>query len=612
MSRILERDKLLGRKQPICLFLSDPKDRWKTQAKTLTCAPQLAQHQDEKDARGRRAEHKTNSCSLNSSCNQSKNLCESKLIWGGQNNLSSISINHQSSRMIFRHLLVRRSAIRFYHNEAKPEFRYVDKRPQVKVANSRILRTLRDRRHAESQPNAPWQKDPNVKFEPFPFQVTEENRFEHVKRAVTPLHDVPYEEQLSTKESYCRNALRLLGQELYKSGTPVRLDVRRLPCRVSSIVPSPVLERFRNKDEFSIWHGYDGKTLTVGYMIFPISKHGDTVCVEPNAVCVMKDESIKMTDLVQEFMRQQAKLGICKSLGTEGGWRRFLVRVNVDGELMLIGHLSPRALKVRQVLEERDNFKDFIVRRSQEEGLKLVSLYYQPCPNNKCYHRDVPFELLHGSPTIVEKVGSIKVHLSPESYIHNSTPGAQALFDSVRQSIKDCFPENYDDAGSAKPLIINVDCGAGALALYLADMATDVVGIDRNERSIDDARLNVKLNEAKNVEFVAADTEVVLERVLEKHRKKAQNGIIVVTDMSTLGLHNNVIQVLRDCRDVNRIVLILPKLDSMKIMKNVMDLCLKAGSRSLAPFAPILAVPVDTCPQTQAFQTILVLERLPE
>lgn len=517
---------------------------------------------------------------------------------------------HLASNEMWRHHLNGRNALRFYHNARPSEFGGADKRPKARVANSQISNAIRHRRHAESQFKVAHEPASGRTFEPFPFAVTEENRLECLKRALTPLHDVPYQEQLSSKETYCRNALRLFAQELYKQGTPVRLDVRRLPCQVKSIVPSPVLTRYRNKDEFSIWRGLDGKTITCGHMIFPISKHGDTVCVEPNGLDVMREETIAVTELLQEFLRHQAKLGVCFSLGTDGGWRRFLVRCSLAGELMLIGQLSPRTLKVREVLEERDNFKEFMVRRSQEEGLKLASLYYQPCPSNHCLHKDVPYELLHGSETIIETLGPFRVNLSPESYVHNSTPGARTLFETVKQSIDECFGQEYDALGGAKPFFINMGCGAGALALYLAQMSDGLVGLDRNEQSIRDAEANAQLNQVENVEFIGADVEVVLGRVLEKHGAKRRQ-IIAVSDLTNSGLHRQVASTLAQCHDVNKILLIIPKLESTKIMMNLTELCSSRGARSLPPFAPIMAVPVDTCPHTQSFQTILVLERLP-
>lgn len=486
-------------------------------------------------------------------------------------------------------------------------FRAMSSFRAVKLASARVGRAIKQRSNNEAQPKIN-DYNPARQFEPFPFAVTEENKIDVVRRVVTPLHDIPYKEQLSSKESFCRNALRLFGQELYKSGTPVRLDVKRLPCHVNPIVSSPQTTRYRNKDELSIWRGHDGKTITAGYMVFSIGKHGDTVCIEPNGCDTITEQSIKMTDIIQEFLRENAKLPICFSLGTDGGWRRFIIRTNLDGELMLVGVLSPRGLRVQQVLDEKENFRDFMMSRCRDVGLKLVSLYYQPCPHNKCRHQDVPFELLDGKPRIEEKIGKHKYAISPDSFMHQSSKGAEILYDVIRNTIDECF--SFNKMG-IKPLIIDAHCGVGVLAINLADMAGYVIGIDSCSQAIDDALTNAKLNGITNAEFICSNLEIVLERILEKYSKN-RGEILVVCDAPKTGLHRNVVEVLRGCKDVNKMLFVTPKIDGPRVLANLLGLCGKGGVRSIPPFAPILATPVDIYPHVETFQTVIALERLPE
>lgn len=138
---------------------------------------------------------------------------------------------------------------RFYQHDS----RFREKLPVVKHANKQVKYALRSRRNVESPASQRTQNYKPGAFEPYPFQITEENKVEVLQRVVSPLHDIPYEEQLASKESYCRNALRSLGHQLYKSGTPIRLNVTKLPCHVNPIVKSPVIHGYLNKADFSIW-----------------------------------------------------------------------------------------------------------------------------------------------------------------------------------------------------------------------------------------------------------------------------------------------------------------------------------------------------------------------
>ena len=500
-----------------------------------------------------------------------------------------------------RDLLIRLAA-RLYQNDAGQ----ARQRPLVKVANKRITDINKRRLDYQVEPKLE-QYDPKRTFKPFPFAVNEENKFDVVRRLITPLHDVPYDEQLRSKESYCRNALRLISQELYRDGTPIRMNVQRLPCLVNPVVPSPVINGYRNKNELSIWYGHDGKTLTAGYMVFPIGKHGDTICIEPGDDCTLSRESIRLTEIIQEFIRNRQDIPICFSLGTDGGWRRFIIRVNLDGDLMLVGHVNPRGFKVKQVLEERDRFRDFMVRRCQEVGLKLASLYYQPCPHNSCSHDQVPYECLHGATRLTERIGKFEFQVSPESFLHPNTKAAEVMYDVVRKTMEECFKLSESNI---KPLVIDTYCGAGALSLNLAELAGRVIGLSKSGQSIVDADSNGRLNQVENVEFINSQFEIVFERLMEKYSKQFSETILVA-DVPKTGLHRHVIECIRESRDIQRMIYIAPRLDGTHIRNNLIELCSKRFSRS-APFAPVQATPVDICPHIEFFPTVIALERLPE
>lgn len=471
--------------------------------------------------------------------------------------------------------------------------------PIVKKSNKRVSQVLRKRIDVQTTPRI--EPGPRT-FEPFPYAITEENKHVVIRRVVEPLYEVPYEEQLASKEQFCRNSLRHLAQEIYRSGTPVRLDVRRLPCQVNPIVRSEKITEYRSADEFSIWYGLDGKTPTVGYYAFPISKHGNTVSIDPSECVTSKKEVKTLCQVLQEFVEHHAK-SICFELGSDGGWRRFKVKINQDNELMLVGILNPTNFRVREVVEERDKFKDFVVARCKEAGLKLVSLYYQPCPRHSCPHKEVPYELLHGQKTLLDTIGKYKYVVSPETNMHTNNSEFQ---DAIIRTMIEAFELNRS---KAKPLIIDVKCGAGVLAMGLSEVADKVVGVDYRAQAVDDAIENVKLNKIGNCEFVCSEIEIVLERILERYAPH-NDEIIVICDVSKRGLHQFTMQSLRDCSQVKKIIFITPKVDAPGVAKNLTTLCSKGKSKSLPPFAPVLATPVDAYPQTELCQMILALERL--
>lgn len=512
---------------------------------------------------------------------------------------------------MFRQIKFLKPGIRSYHDS---NFRHEKRAPVVKFANARLGRVLRDRIDRDATPKVK-NYDPSTRFQPFPYKVTEENKSETLRTVITPLHKIDYEEQLSSKESFCRNAMRLLARELYNIGTPVRMDVRRLPCHVLPIKRAPKIFQYRNKNEYSIWRGLDGETPTVGYLAFSIARHGDTVCIEPNDCLITHPEILKCSDLFQDFIRNHAKLPVSYDLGTDGGWRRFAAQANQEGEVMLIGIINPRMLKVQQFTDERDNFKDYMVPKAKELGVNLKSLYIQACPQNRCMHREAPFELIHGEKSLQAQMNGLKFMISPETYFPPNLSGGEVLYQEIKKIIKNCFMADSDIADSStkvkKPLIIDATCGAGMLAMQVADLAHTVIGIDISSQAIEDSIANAKLNNINNANFYNLNLDIGLERLLEKHARHRRDTLVVCSPTKT-GLRNNVVEALRECEDVTKIVYITQKADAEKVQKNLIDLCRRKKDSSCNPFVPILAAPVDLHPHVDACELIIALERLPK
>lgn len=503
--------------------------------------------------------------------------------------------------------MLRHSTLSFY-KRFYSDSTFSQRVPVVRPANSRVSRVLTNRSNAESRSRDVGRHDPARRFEPFPFKVTEENKLEVVRKTLMPLYSMPYEEQLNSKQSFCRNTLRHVAQELYREGTPVRLDASRLPCHVNPIVRATEIHGYRARDEFSIWKGHDGETPTVGYLVFSPGKHGDSVCVEPNGCTVMREEVIKLSDLLQDFIRHQAKLPVSYSL-SNGGWRRFSVSSNCFGELMLVGFLSPRGLKVQQVLDEKESFRNFMVEQAKAADLKLKSLYFQACFKTQCSHKEVPYELLFGEKHINETVDNFKFVISPESSLQASSHGLGQLVTAIRKIAIEGF--GLDLHSQKKPLLLDVGCSNGVIGLNMADLVSKVVGVDNSDQAIDDARLNAKLNDITQCEFICSDLEIVIERVLEKY-SRFKNDTLVVCSAPVSGFHDIVLETLRRCMDVKKIILVAYKPGHDGFKRNMLGLCRKQQGRIAPPFIPVLATPVDTLPHSEPCHLVVGLERQPD
>lgn len=136
-----------------------------------------------------------------------------------------------------------------------------------------------------------------------------------------------------------------------------------------------------------------------------------------------------------------------------------------------------------------------------------------------------------GSDHIIEELGNIKYKISPKSFFQTNTSQAKVLYDKV-----------VDFAGlTGKENVYDLYTGLGSIALYVAETAGHVVGIEEVEIAIEDARTNAKLNDIENVTFYAGDVKDILtDDFAEKHGKPD----LVITDPPRAGMHSDVVRML--------------------------------------------------------------------
>ena len=78
--------------------------------------------------------------------------------------------------------------------------------------------------------------------------------------------------------------------------------------------------------------------------------------------------------------------------------------------------------------------------------------------------------------------------------------------------------------------------GIGTISLFMAKYAKKVYGVEIVEQAIEDAKENARINNVKNVEFIAGDTEVILDDLINKNNVIPD---VVMVDPPRKGLDNN-------------------------------------------------------------------------
>lgn len=142
-----------------------------------------------------------------------------------------------------------------------------------------------------------------------------------------------------------------------------------------------------------------------------------------------------------------------------------------------------------------------------------------------------------GNGYIEDTLGDFKFKISPLSFYQVNPVQAEALYNIAIENLG----ITKDD------VVFDLYCGIGTISLFASKFAKKVYGIEIVEQAIEDAKSNAKNNNVQNVEFIAGDSEIVLDDLINN---KNITPDIVIFDPPRKGL---------DVNSINNILKIKPK-----------------------------------------------------
>lgn len=108
--------------------------------------------------------------------------------------------------------------------------------------------------------------------------------------------------------------------------------------------------------------------------------------------------------------------------------------------------------------------------------------------------------LVYGDETLIEQIGSIRYHVSSDSFFQVNTGQCEYLYNKI--------VEIGDFTG--KETVLDLYCGVGSIGLFISKNVKRVIGVEINALAIEDANKNKLLNNINNVDFVAEDASQFL------------------------------------------------------------------------------------------------------
>ncbi len=132
--------------------------------------------------------------------------------------------------------------------------------------------------------------------------------------------------------------------------------------------------------------------------------------------------------------------------------------------------------------------------------------------------------LEHGPGVIEEELGGLRFRLGPDTFFQPNTAQAERLFEVVRELAR-------LEGGET---VVDLYCGVGAIALFLARHAGRVIGLELQEAAVEEARANARFNGIDNCTFEAGDVARASLPLIPEDSPKPD---LYVLDPPRAGLH---------------------------------------------------------------------------
>lgn len=362
-----------------------------------------------------------------------------------------------------------------------------------------------------------------------------------------------YEAELKAKEQVVRDAFQRIGH---------------LQVEVEPILPSPSPDRYRNKVQFPVQAGPDGKVLTGFYAG---RSHRVVACPD----CLLQPRVLnEIAGACCEFFEREGILPYDEAAGTglvrhiflRQGWHSGQILVC----LVLNGSRLPKEQEFCQMLTGRFEAVRTIL---LNKNTKRTNVILGP----EC-------RVLYGPGHIEDTLCGVPVELGPFSFYQVNTAGAEQLY-QVAADYADPRPQD---------LVLDLYCGMGTIGLSMAGRCGRLVGVEIVPEAVESARANAARMGVENARFYCEDAGRAAARL-------ASEGLrpdIIVLDPPRKGCDGATLQAVLDMAP-RRVVM---------VSCNPATAARDSAILAQGGYRPVKVRPVDMFARTKHVEAVILLE----
>ena len=325
---------------------------------------------------------------------------------------------------------------------------------------------------------------------------------------------------------------------------------------------------YRNKAQFPLGLDKDnipqiGVFANRTHEIVPIEK-----CL------IQNEEAQKVAKTILNFIKKN-NLTIYNEKTGKGLFRHIVVKVGLKTkEIMCILVINGKGFNqeqelVKELTEKYPNVKTIVKNINMKNtnvilGLENINIY--------------------GDGYIKDVLGDYTFKISPLSFYQVNPVQAEKLYNIGVEKAQI----------SKEDIVFDLYCGIGTISLFMSKYAKKVYGVEIVEQAIEDAKENAKINNIENVEFIAGDTEIILDDLINKNKIIPD---VIMVDPPRKGLDNTSIENILKIKP-RRVVYI-----SCNPATLVRDLAKMEDAYDIGEIQP-----VDMFPYTSHVECVCVLE----
>ena len=369
------------------------------------------------------------------------------------------------------------------------------------------------------------------------------------------LRHIRYAQELREKQNFVRDAMLRLG----------KLDVP-----IAEILPSPVLERYRNKVQLPVFTDVDGKVKT-GFFA------GRSHRVIPCDDCLLQPEIFTRIAAFICDLCTQYHITTYNELRGTGFLRHIYLRHALKTNKVMVclvanGKTLPHKAEIVQALTAEFSEISTIVLNINTKITNVIT--GEQCVN------------LYGTGLLEDTLCDVPVSLSPLSFYQVNTLGAEQLY-AVAGVLADV---------KAHETLLDLYCGAGTIGLSMAKSCKALIGVEIVPDAIKSAEHNALKMGITHARFLAMDAAAAAKQLLSEGLKPD----VVIFDPPRKGSDEVTLSAVVDMAP-SRIVMV--SCNAATAARDCRFLCEHGYTVSAVQ-------PVDLFPRTKHVETVVLMSRV--